>query len=151
MSQSEVKKSPSAASETAEAAQPAAATQKSQKKNKKRVAHAIMHVKASFSNTIVTFTDAQGNVIAQSSSGSVGFVGSRRGTPFAAQLAAETAGKEAKECGVRTVVVKVNGPGPGRESPIRALNSLGGIEILTIIDTTPVPHNGCRPPKRRRV
>jgi small subunit ribosomal protein S11 len=110
----------------------------------------LCHVQATFNNTIVTFTDPAGNTIAWSSSGSLGFRGSRKGTPFAAQQAALTAAGKAKESGLRTVEVRVSGPGSGRESAIRALSS-AGIEVRNIKDTTPIPHNGCRPPKKRRV
>jgi small subunit ribosomal protein S11 len=109
-----------------------------------------VHVQASFNNTIITFTDTIGNVIAWSSSGSLGFRGSRKGTPFAAQQASLTAASKAKEAGMRSVEVRVSGPGAGRESAVRAL-STAGIEVKTIRDYTPIPHNGCRPPKRRRV
>ena len=108
------------------------------------------HVQATFNNTIVTFTDTVGNVVAWSSSGSLGFRGSRKGTPFAAQQASLTAANKAKEAGMRTVEVHVAGPGAGRESAVRAL-STAGIEVRAIKDVTPIPHNGCRPPKRRRV
>ncbi|MCP5111441.1 MAG: 30S ribosomal protein S11 [bacterium] len=120
------------------------------KKEKKNVPEGIVHVQATFNNTIVTFSDLKGNVIAWSSSGSLGFRGSRKGTPFAAQQASLTAGKRAKESGMRRVEVRVSGPGSGRESAVRALATLG-IEVRHIKDTTPIPHNGCRPPKRRRV
>jgi len=120
------------------------------KKVKKNVAEGIAHIHASFNNTIVTITDRQGNALAWSTSGSNGFKGSRKSTPFAAQIAAENAGKMAQECGVRNVEVRIKGPGPGRESAVRALNALG-LKITSIADVTPVPHNGCRPPKRRRI
>ena len=120
------------------------------KKEKKVVPYGIVHVQASFNNTIVTFTDQVGNVLAWSSSGSLGFRGSRKGTPFAAQQASLTAANKAKEYGLRVVEVRVSGPGAGRESAVRAL-STAGIEVRGIKDTTPIPHNGCRPPKRRRV
>ncbi len=120
------------------------------KKDKKVVPAGIVHVQASFNNTIVTFTDQVGNVLAWSSSGSLGFRGSRKGTPFAAQQASLTAANRAKEYGLRVVEVRVSGPGAGRESAVRAL-STAGIEVRGIKDTTPIPHNGCRPPKRRRV
>jgi small subunit ribosomal protein S11 len=120
------------------------------KKEKKHVPFGIVHVQASFNNTIITFTDTIGNVIAWSSSGSLGFRGSRKGTPFAAQQASLTAASKAKEAGMRSVEVRVSGPGAGRESAVRAL-STAGIEVKTIRDYTPIPHNGCRPPKRRRV
>src|SRR4051794_37546929 len=120
------------------------------RKEKKSVPVGLVHVQASFNNTIVTFTDQVGNVLAWSSSGSLGFRGSRKGTPFAAQQASLTAANKAKEYGLRTVEVRVSGPGAGRESAVRAL-STAGIEVRGIKDTTPIPHNGCRPPKRRRV
>ena len=120
------------------------------KKEKKNVSTGIVHVQASFNNTIVTFTDQTGNVLAWSSSGSLGFRGSRKGTPFAAQQASLTAANKAKEFGLRVVEVRVSGPGAGRESAVRAL-STAGIDVRHIKDTTPIPHNGCRPPKKRRV
>jgi small subunit ribosomal protein S11 len=120
------------------------------KKEKKNVPLGVVHVQATFNNTIVTFSDPIGNVIAWSSSGSLGFRGSRKGTPFAAQQASLTAANKAKEAGMRTVEVKVSGPGAGRESAVRAL-STAGIEVRSIRDVTPIPHNGCRPPKKRRV
>ena len=120
------------------------------KKERKHVPHGLVHVQASFNNTIVTITDMAGNVISWKSSGSLGFRGSRKGTPFAAQMAAQTAGNAAKEHGVRSLEVRVKGPGSGRESSIRALQAIG-MEIKAIKDVTPIPHNGCRPPKRRRV
>src|ERR1017187_3146867 len=120
------------------------------KKERKVVPAGVVHVQASFNNTIVTFTDPIGNVLAWSSSGSLGFRGSRKGTPFAAQQASLTAANKAKESGLRTVEVRVAGPGSGRESAVRAL-STAGIEVRSIKDVTPIPHNGCRPPKKRRV
>lgn len=121
------------------------------KKEKKSIPVGICHVQATFNNTIVTFTDQVGNTISWSSSGSLGFRGSRKGTPFAAQQASLTAANKAKEiAGLRQVDVRVAGPGSGRESAIRALATVG-IEVKTIKDTTPIPHNGCRPPKKRRV
>ena len=120
------------------------------KKEKKTVSVGLVHVQASFNNTIVTFTDQTGNVLAWSSSGSLGFRGSRKGTPFAAQQASLTAANKAKESGLRTVNVEVSGPGAGRESAVRAL-STAGLEVRIIKDLTPIPHNGCRPPKKRRV
>ena len=120
------------------------------KKERKHVPHGLVHVQASFNNTIVTFTDMTGNVLAWKSSGSLGFRGSRKGTPFAAQQAAMNAANMARDHGVRSVDVRVSGPGSGRESAVRAL-SAAGIEVRSIRDTTPIPHNGCRPPKRRRV
>jgi small subunit ribosomal protein S11 len=120
------------------------------KKIRKVVSEGIVHVHASFNNTIITITDRQGNALSWASSGGAGFKGSRKSTPFAAQVAAEKAGKVAQEYGIKTLDVRVQGPGPGRESSIRALNALG-IKIVSIADVTPIPHNGCRPPKRRRV
>jgi small subunit ribosomal protein S11 len=120
------------------------------KKVKKNVAEGIAHVHASFNNTIVTITDRQGNALAWSTSGGNGFKGSRKSTPFAAQIAAEAAGKAAQECGVKNLEVRIKGPGPGRESAVRALNA-AGFKITSISDITPVPHNGCRPPKKRRI
>ena len=120
------------------------------KKEKRHVPTGIVHVQASFNNTIVTITDAQGNTVSWSSAGMMGFKGSRKSTPYAAQMAAEDAGKKAMEHGVRTLEVNVSGPGSGRESALRALQA-AGMTITTIRDVTPIPHNGCRPPKRRRV
>src|SRR5919206_4649094 len=120
------------------------------KKEKRNIPTGVVHVQASFNNTIITFTDQTGNVLAWSSSGSLGFRGSRKGTPFAAQQASLTAANKAKEYGLRTVEVRVSGPGAGRESAVRAL-STAGLDVRGIKDTTPIPHNGCRPPKRRRV
>ena len=120
------------------------------KKEKKSVPVGVVHVQASFNNTIITITDTVGNVLSWSSSGSLGFRGSRKGTPFAAQQASLTAANKAKESGLRTVNVEVSGPGAGRESAVRAL-STAGLEVRTIKDVTPIPHNGCRPPKKRRV
>jgi len=119
-------------------------------KEKKNVANGVAHIHASFNNTIVTITDAGGNVITWSSAGNKGFKGSRKSTPFAAQLAAESAAKKAMENGMRQVEVFVKGPGTGRESAIRSIQA-AGLEIVAIKDVTPIPHNGCRPPKRRRV
>ncbi len=123
---------------------------KPRRREKKNIAHAHAHIKSSFNNTLVTITDPQGNTIAWASSGNVGFKGSRKSTPFAAQLAAEQAARRAQEHGVRKVDVFVKGPGSGRETAIRSLQATG-LEIQGIQDVTPVPHNGCRPPKRRRV
>ncbi len=120
------------------------------KKVKKNVAEGIAHVHASFNNTIVTITDRQGNALAWSTSGSNGFKGSRKSTPFAAQIASEQVGKAAQECGVKNLEVRIKGPGPGRESAVRALNA-AGFKITSLSDITPVPHNGCRPPKKRRI
>ncbi len=124
--------------------------QPKKKKVKKNIPSGVAHILATFNNTIVTITDVSGNVISWSSAGACGFKGSRKSTPFAAQLAAEGAGRKAQEHGVKTVSVLVNGPGAGRESALRALNSVG-FKITKIRDVTPVPHNGCRPRKRRRV
>ena len=120
------------------------------KKVKKSVAEGIAHIHASFNNTIITITDRQGNALSWATSGGAGFKGSRKSTPFAAQVAAEAAGKAAQEFGVKNVEVKIKGPGPGRESSVRALNAIG-LKITSIQDVTPVPHNGCRPPKKRRI
>src|SRR5229473_5805179 len=120
------------------------------RKERKNVPFGIVHIQASFNNTIVTIADQAGNVVAWKSSGSLGFRGSRKGTPFAAQQAAMNAANLARDHGVRQVDVRVSGPGSGRESAIRAL-AAAGIEVRTIKDSTPIPHNGCRPPKRRRV
>jgi small subunit ribosomal protein S11 len=120
------------------------------KRERKNITSGVAHVSASFNNTMVTITDVQGNVIAWSSAGSQGFKGSRKSTPYAAQMAAEDAGKKAQEHGVRTIEVQVKGPGSGRESALRALQAVG-FTITAIKDVTPIPHNGCRPPKRRRV
>jgi len=120
------------------------------KKVKKQVADGIAHVHASFNNTIITITDRQGNTLAWATSGGSGFRGSRKSTPFAAQVAADRAGQAVKEFGLRNLDVNVKGPGPGRESAVRALNN-AGFKITSITDVTPIPHNGCRPPKKRRV
>ena len=124
--------------------------QKTRRREKKNVPHGAAHIKSTFNNTIVTITDLQGNVLAWASSGHVGFKGSRKSTPFAAQLAAEDAGHKAMEHGMRSLSVFVRGPGSGRESALRAL-AAAGFKIALIRDLTPIPHNGCRPPKRRRV
>jgi len=131
-------------------AQNNAAAARARKKVKKNVAEGIAHVHASFNNTIITITDRQGNALSWATAGGAGFKGSRKSTPFAAQVAAEAAGKVAVEFGVKNLEVRIKGPGPGRESAVRALNNLG-IKITQIQDVTPVPHNGCRPPKRRRI
>ncbi len=120
------------------------------KKVKKHVVDAIAHINASFNNTIITITDRQGNALSWATSGGCGFRGSRKSTPFAAQVAAEKAGRAAQEYGVKNVEVRVKGPGPGRESAVRALNAVG-FRVMQISDVTPIPHNGCRPPKKRRV
>ncbi len=122
------------------------------KRGEKRVVHhGVVHIQASFNNTIITVTDAEGSVLAWSSAGGIGFKGSRKGTPFAATQAAINAGHGAKSFGVRSVEVRVKGPGAGRESAIRALQTSVGLDVKSIRDVTPIPHNGCRPPKRRRV
>ena len=123
---------------------------KVKKREKKNITSGVAHVNASFNNTMITITDAQGNTIAWSSSGTMGFKGSRKSTPYAAQVAAEDAGKKAQEHGVKILEVEVCGPGSGRESALRALQAVG-FQITTIRDVTPIPHNGCRPRKRRRV
>ena len=123
---------------------------RARKRVKKQVSDGIAHVHASFNNTIVTITDRQGNALSWATSGGSGFRGSRKSTPFAAQVAAERAGEIAKEYGVKNLEGMVKGPGPGRESSIRALNA-AGFRITNITDVTPIPHNGCRPPKKRRV
>ena len=120
------------------------------KKVRKNIADGIAHVHASFNNTIITITDRQGNALSWATSGNAGFKGSRKSTPFAAQVSAERAGRVAQECGIKNLEVRIKGPGPGRESAVRALNSIG-IKIGSIADVTPVPHNGCRAPKKRRV
>src|ERR1700751_2875706 len=131
-------------------AAPAKRLQKGRRREKKNVPHGAAHIKSTFNNTIVSITDPQGNFIAWASSGNVGFKGSRKSTPLAAQLAGETAARKAPEHGVRTVDVFVKGPGSGRETAIRSLQA-AGLEVGAISDVTPQPHNGCRPPKRRRV
>lgn len=123
---------------------------KVKKKVKKQVVDAIAHIHASFNNTIITITDRQGNTLSWATSGGCGFRGSRKSTPFAAQVAAEKAGNAAAEYGVKNVEVRVKGPGPGRESAVRSLNAVG-FRVTNIEDVTPIPHNGCRPPKKRRV
>ncbi len=125
-------------------------TKKFKKRERKNVPYGVAHIQASFNNTIVTIADSEGNVLSWKSSGSLGFRGSRKGTPFAAQQAAMNAANMAREHGLRSVEVRVSGPGSGRESAIRAL-AAAGIEVRAIKDVTPIPHNGCRPPKRRRV
>ena len=120
------------------------------KRVKKNIETGIAHIRSTFNNTIVTITDVQGNAIAWSSAGALGFRGSRKSTPFAAQMAAEAAAKSAQENGIKSLQVTVKGPGAGREAAIRSLQA-AGIEVTAIVDVTPVPHNGCRPPKRRRV
>ena len=120
------------------------------RREKKNVAHGQAHIKSTFNNTIVSITDPTGAVLSWASSGHVGFKGSRKSTPFAAQVAAERAGKAALDYGLKTLEVQIKGPGPGRESAVRSLNNVG-YKITNIIDVTPIPHNGCRPPKKRRV
>ncbi|WP_261134653.1 30S ribosomal protein S11 [Bacillus sp. Marseille-Q3570] len=120
------------------------------RKVKKNIESGIAHIRSTFNNTIVTITDTHGNAVSWASSGNLGFKGSRKSTPFAAQMAAETAGKTAMEHGMKTLEVTVKGPGAGREAAIRALQAVG-LDVTAIRDVTPVPHNGCRPPKRRRV
>src|SRR5256885_6680685 len=141
---------PAAAGATSAAPEKKGKTKKFKKKERKHVPHGVVHIQASFNNTIVTICDPAGNVISWKSSGSLGFRGSRKGTPFAAQQAAMNAANLARDHGVRSVEVRVSGPGSGRESAIRAL-SAAGIDVRSIRDATPIPHNGCRPPKRRRV
>ncbi|MGD1984343.1 MAG: 30S ribosomal protein S11 [Chromatiaceae bacterium] len=123
---------------------------RTRKKIKKVVTDGVAHIHASFNNTIITITDRQGNALCWATSGGSGFRGSRKSTPFAAQVAADRAGQVAKEYGVKNLDVNVKGPGPGRESAVRALNN-AGFKITSISDVTPIPHNGCRPPKKRRV
>ena len=125
------------------------ASRRPRKRDRKNVSTGIVHIKSSFNNTIVSITDTEGNVISWASSGAVGFKGSRKSTPFAAQLAAERAAKAAQEHGIRRVDVEVKGPGSGRDTAVRSLQN-SGIEVSSIKDVTPIPHNGCRQPKRRR-
>ena len=128
------------------------ATQRSasRKKVKKQVVEGVVHIHASFNNTIITITDRQGNALSWATAGGSGFRGSRKSTPFAAQVASERAATAAQEFGLKSVDVKIKGPGPGRESAVRALNAVG-LKVTNITDVTPIPHNGCRPPKKRRV
>lgn len=125
-------------------------TVRGRQKEKRQVAQGIAHIQSTFNNTIVTITDPQGNVLCWSSAGNVNFKGSRKGTPFAAQLAAENAARKAREHGMERVEVRVSGPGSGRETAIRSLQA-SGLDVISITDVTPLPHNGCRPPKKRRV
>ena len=125
-------------------------TRTTKKKVKKNIASGVVHIQSTFNNTIVTLTDRQGNALSWATAGGSGFRGSRKSTPFAAQVAAERAGEAAKEYGLKNLDVEVKGPGPGRESAVRALNACG-YKINNITDVTPIPHNGCRPPKKRRV
>ena len=131
-------------------AKPQAGGRRPRRRERKNITHGIAHIKSSFNNTIITISDQQGNVLAWASAGNVGFKGSRKSTPFAAQLAAEAAAKRAMDHGVRKVDVMVKGPGSGRETAIRSIQN-SGIEVVGIKDVTPIPHNGCRQPKRRRV
>ncbi|MCQ9617776.1 30S ribosomal protein S11 [Paenalcaligenes niemegkensis] len=128
----------------------ASGASRARKKIKKSVSDGIAHVQATFNNTIITITDRQGNALSWATSGGAGFKGSRKSTPFAAQVAAEMAGRTALEYGIKNLEVRIKGPGPGRDSSVRALNALG-IKVTSIADITPIPHNGCRPPKRRRI
>ena len=131
-------------------AKPKAGGRRPRKKERKNITHGVVHIKSSFNNTIVSISDTQGNVVAWASAGNVGFKGSRKSTPFAAQLAAEQCARRAMEHGLRTVEVMVKGPGSGRETAIRSLMNTG-LEVNGIKDVTPIPHNGCRPKQRRRV
>ena len=131
-------------------AKPASGGRRPRRRERKNITHGVVHIKSSFNNTIITITDQQGNTISWASSGNVGFKGSRKSTPFAAQLAAEAAARRAQEHGLQKVDVFVKGPGSGRETAIRSL-AASGLEVAAIQDVTPVPHNGCRPKKRRRV
>jgi small subunit ribosomal protein S11 len=150
----EPQEAPAAASTPAPAAGSGAAAPaqagRVKRRERKNITSGVAHVNATFNNTMITITDAQGNTIAWSSSGQQGFKGSRKSTPFAAQMAAEAAGRKAQEHGVKTLEIEVKGPGSGRESALRALQAVG-FQITAIRDVTPIPHNGCRPPKRRRV
>ena len=143
-------KQPAAEGEAGSTAAAGAAAAPKRRRTKRTVPEGVAHVHATFNNTIVTITDHQGMVVAWSSAGSVGFKGSRKGTPFAAQMAAEAAARKASDVGMRSVVVYVKGPGGGRESAVRSLQQ-AGLNVQSIKDVTPIPHNGCRPPKRRRV
>ena len=138
------------ASAPAPAAKSSAPRARTGKRGKKQIGDGVAHIHASFNNTIVTISDRQGNTLSWATAGGSGFRGSRKSTPYAAQVAAERAGEAAKEYGVKNLEVLVKGPGPGRESSIRALNAIG-YKITNITDVTPIPHNGCRPPKKRRV
>ena len=131
-------------------AKPAPGGRRPKRRERKNVTYGVAHIKSSFNNMIITFTDQQGNTLSWASSGNVGFKGSRKSTPFAAQLAAEDAARKAGEQGMRTVAIFVNGPGTGRESALRGFQA-AGLRVTLIRDVTPIPHNGCRPPKRRRV
>jgi small subunit ribosomal protein S11 len=131
-------------------AKPKATARRPRRRERKNVGHGVVHIKSSFNNTIITFTDQVGNVVSWASAGNVGFKGSRKSTPYAAQMAAEAAARRAMDHGVRKVDVQVKGPGSGRETAIRSIQNVG-IDVTGIKDVTPVPHNGCRQPKRRRV
>jgi small subunit ribosomal protein S11 len=146
----EGKKTKEPAAKAPPAAGDAAAAAPRRRRVKRSVPEGVAHIHATFNNTLVTITDPQGQVVAWSSAGAVGFKGSRKGTPFAAQMAADAAARKAADVGMRTVVVYVKGPGGGRESAVRALQG-AGLNVSSIKDVTPIPHNGCRPPKRRRV
>jgi small subunit ribosomal protein S11 len=146
----ETKEAPAAGADKPAAAGAAAAPAPRRKRTKRSVPEGVAHIHATFNNTIVTITDQQGLVIAWASAGSVGFKGSRKGTPYAAQMAAEACARKCSEVGMRAVVAFVKGPGGGRESAVRALQA-AGLGVISIKDVTPIPHNGCRPPKRRRV
>lgn len=128
----------------------AGASGRQKPKEKKNIVQGVAHIRSTFNNTLITITDVKGDTISWSSSGSIGFKGTKKGTPFAAQIAAETAARKAMEHGLRRIEVYVKGPGSGRETAIRSLQAVG-LEIMLIRDVTPIPHNGCRPPKRRRV
>ena len=131
-------------------AKPVAGGRRPKKKERKNVTYGMAHIKSSFNNTIITFTDLQGNTLSWASSGNVGFKGSRKSTPFAAQVTAEAAARRAMEHGLKSIEIFVKGPGAGREAAIRSLQA-SGLDVSAISDVTPIPHNGCRPPKRRRV
>jgi small subunit ribosomal protein S11 len=133
-----------------DAAASGSAAPRTKKKDRKNISTGVVHVNSTFNNTIINISDQQGNTISWSSAGSQGFKGSRKSTPYAAQVAAEDAAKKAMEHGLKTVLVEVKGPGSGRESALRALQAVG-LVVTSIVDVTPIPHNGCRPPKRRRV
>jgi len=141
---------PSQASPAGEATAEPEAPKSTRKRGKRSVTDGIAHIHATFNNTVITISDRQGNVLSWCTSGSCGFKGSRKSTPFAAQVAAERAGAGAAEYGLQNIEVRVKGPGPGREAAVRSLNS-AGFKVTSIIDVTPIPHNGCRPPKKRRV
>ena len=131
-------------------AKPQAGARRPRRRERKNVTHGIVHIKSSFNNTIIAISDQEGNILSWASGGNVGFKGSRKSTPYAAQMAAEQAGRKAMEHGMKQLEIEVKGPGAGRESALRALQTVG-FAVTTIRDVTPIPHNGCRPPKRRRV